>query len=49
MGMDPLAFIEDYPSGNEQGMLNLITWFLNQVMLLEAFHQSGAGHYERTC
>jgi len=32
--MDPFAFIEDYLSDNEQGMLNLITWFLNQVMLL---------------
>jgi len=46
--MDPLAFIEDYLSDNEQGMKNLITWFLNQVMLLEAFQQAGADHYERT-
>jgi len=46
--MDTLAFIEDYLSDNDQGMLNLITWFLNQVMLLEAFQQAGAGHYERT-
>jgi len=36
--MDPLALIEDYLSDNEQGMLTLITWFQNQVMLLEAFH-----------
>ncbi len=46
--MDTLALIEDYLSDNDQGMLNLITWFLNQVMLLEAFQQAGAGHYERT-
>ncbi|MDN7025656.1 IS256 family transposase [Methanoculleus sp. FWC-SCC1] len=46
--MDTLALIEDYLSDNDQGMLNLITWFLNQVMLLEAFQQTGAGHYERT-
>jgi putative transposase len=46
--MDPFAFIEDYLSDNDQGMLNLITWFLNPVMVLEAFQQAGAGHYERT-
>ncbi len=34
--MDPLALIEDYLSDNENGMKTLITWFLNQVMLLEA-------------
>jgi hypothetical protein len=30
--MDPLALIEDYLSDNENGMKNLITGFLNQVM-----------------
>jgi transposase-like protein len=46
--MDPLALIEDYLSDNENGMKTLITWFLNQVMLLEAFQQAGAEQYERT-
>jgi len=27
--MDPFAFIEDYLSDQENGMKNLITWFLN--------------------
>ncbi|MBR1369938.1 transposase, partial [Methanocalculus chunghsingensis] len=46
--MDNYAFIEDYLSDNQNGMKNLITWFLNQVMLMEALQQAGAGHYERT-
>ena len=46
--MDPLALIEDYLSDNENGMKTLITWFLNQVMLLEAFQQAGTEQYERT-
>ncbi|KUG18919.1 transposase [hydrocarbon metagenome] len=46
--MDPLAFIEDYLSDDRTGLLNLITWFLNQVLLQEALQQAGAGHYERT-
>ena len=46
--MDPLALIEDYLSDNENGMKTLITWFLNEVMLLEALQQAGAEQYERT-
>ncbi len=46
--MDPLALIEDYLSDQENGMKNLITWFLNQVMLAEALRQAGAAQYERT-
>ncbi|MFY9133245.1 MAG: IS256 family transposase, partial [Candidatus Methanoculleus thermohydrogenotrophicum] len=46
--MDPLAFIEDYLSDQENGMKTLITWFLNQVMLQEALQQAGAAQYERT-
>ncbi|RQD79950.1 MAG: IS256 family transposase, partial [Methanocalculus sp. MSAO_Arc2] len=46
--MDTYAFIEDYLSDNQNSMKNLITWFLNQVMLMEALQQAGAGHYERT-
>jgi transposase-like protein len=46
--MDPLALIEDYLSDQENGMKNLITGFLNQVMLAEAFQQAGVARYERT-
>ncbi len=46
--MDPLALIEDYLSDQENGMKNLITGFLNQVMLQEALQQAGAAQYERT-
>lgn len=46
--MDPLAFIADYLSDQEDGMRNLITAFLNQVMLVEALQQAGAAQYERT-
>ena len=46
--MDPLALIEDYLSDQENGMKNLITGFLNQVMLAEALQQAGAAQYERT-
>jgi len=35
-------------SDQESGMKNLITWFLNQAMLLEALQQVGADSYERT-
>ncbi len=46
--MDILALIADYLSDQEEGMKNLITWFLNQVMLIEALQQAGAARYERT-
>ncbi|SCL75387.1 hypothetical protein L21_1286 [Methanoculleus chikugoensis] len=46
--MDPLALIEDYLSDQENGMKNLITGFLNQVMLAEALQQTRADSYERT-
>jgi putative transposase len=46
--MDPLAFIADYLSDSENGMKNLITWFLNQAMLQDALQQAGATSYERT-
>jgi transposase-like protein len=46
--MKPSDFIEDYLSDDRAGMLNLITWFLNQVMMHEALQQAGADHYERT-
>ncbi|VUT28189.1 MAG: Transposase, Mutator family [Candidatus Syntrophoarchaeum sp. GoM_oil] len=46
--MVPLEFIEDYLVDNEEGMRNLITWFLNLVMQGEALHKVQADPYERT-
>ncbi len=46
--MEVLALIADYLSDQEDGMKNLITCFLNQVMLIEALQQAGAAQYERT-
>ena len=46
--MDPLAFIADYLSEQEDGMKKLITGFLNQAMLQEALQQAEATPYERT-
>ncbi len=37
--------IAEYLEENEQGMRELMTWFLNQVMDHEAEQQSGAGRY----
>ena len=37
----------EYLEENEQGMRELMTWFLNQVMDHEAEQQSGAGRYVR--
>ena len=39
--------IAEYLNSNEQGMRELMTWFLNQVMDHEAEQQSGAGRYVR--
>ena len=39
--------ITEYLEENEQGMRELMTWFLNQVMDHEAEQQSGAGRYVR--
>jgi len=44
--MEVLALIADYLSDQEEGMKNLITCFLNQVMLIEALQQAGAAQYE---
>jgi transposase-like protein len=46
--MIPLSVIEDYLSDQSEGMRNLITWFLNLVMQLEALQQAGAERHERT-
>ena len=39
--------ITEYLEGNEEGMRELMTWFLNQVMDYDAEQQSGAGRYVR--
>ena len=46
--MIPLAFIEDYLSDDQAGMLSVITWFLNQVLRHEVGQQAGAEKYERS-
>lgn len=46
--MIPSEFIQDYLTDNEQGMRNLVTWFLNLVMQIEALQQAGADPYERS-
>jgi putative transposase len=42
------SFIEDYLVDKEDGIRQLITWFLNLVMEEEALLQAGAQRYERT-
>lgn len=43
-----LPLIRDYLIDQEEGLRQLITWFLNLVMEEEALLQSGAERYERT-
>ena len=42
------SFIEDYLVDKEDGIHQLLTWFLNLVMKEEALLQTGAQRYERT-
>ena len=42
------SLIQDYLVDQEDGIRQLITWFLNLVMEEEALVQSGAKRYERT-
>lgn len=42
------SLIKDYLVDKEDGIRQLIKWFLNVVMEEEAFLQSGAQRYERT-
>ena len=42
------SFIEDYLVDKEDGIRQLLTWFLNLVMEEEALLQTGAQRYERT-
>jgi len=46
--MIPLSAIDDYLNDQSEGMRNLVTWFLNLVMQLEALQQAGADRHERT-
>jgi len=46
--MEPLEFAQDYLVDPESGLKAVITWFLNQVMQLEAEQQAGARCYERS-
>jgi len=46
--MNNPELIEDYLIDRNEGMKNLITWFLNQVMQQEALNQIKALPYERT-
>ena len=39
-----LQFLQD----NEEGIRQILTWFLNIIMEYEAQLQAGATHYERT-
>jgi putative transposase len=46
--MVPVDVLRDYLVDQETGLKELLTWFLNQVMLLEALHQTGAEPYQRS-
>jgi len=46
--MNSKDLVAHYLTDNEQGMKNLITWFLNEIMQKEATEQAGADKYERT-
>jgi transposase-like protein len=46
--MNNPELIEDYLVDRNEGMKNVITWFLNQVMQQEALNQIKAQPYERT-
>jgi transposase-like protein len=46
--MNTPELIEDYLIDRNDGMKNVITWFLNQVMQQEALNQIQAMPYERT-
>lgn len=40
--------VHNYLTDNDEGMKQIITWFLNEVMQEEADTQAGAGRYRRT-
>jgi transposase-like protein len=45
--MIPKELLEDYFIDQEDGLKNLLTWFLNLVMQFEAMEQINAEPYER--
>jgi transposase-like protein len=45
--MIPIQLLEDYLIDQKDGLKQLLTWFLNLVMQLEAMQQVGAEPYER--
>jgi transposase-like protein len=45
--MIPIQLLEDYLIDQKDGLKQLLTWFLNLVMQLEALQQVGAEPYER--
>ena len=45
--MDPLEFIPNYLCDQDSGLRNVVVWFLNRVLLEEAFQQCGCTSYER--
>jgi putative transposase len=45
--MDSIELLQDYLVDQESGLKELLTWFLNQVMLLEALQQTVAEPYQR--
>lgn len=46
--MIPIQLLEDYLIDQKDGLKQLLTWFLNLVMQLEAMQQVGAEPYERS-
>jgi transposase-like protein len=46
--MNSKDLVVNYLTDNKEGMKNLITWFLNEVMKKEADELAGATRYERT-
>jgi putative transposase len=46
--MMPIQLLEDYLIDQEDGLKQLLTWFLKLVMQLGAMQQSGAEPYQRT-
>jgi len=45
--MIPTELLQDYLIDQETGLKELLTWFLNLVMQLEALQQTGAAPYQR--
>jgi putative transposase len=45
--MIPIEILEDYLIDQDKGIKNVLTWFLNLVIQLEAMQQSGAEPYQR--